>query len=66
MGSISVASAQTTSPAGQEATKANDPINANAKTMKKKAQDEEKHDEIRRRHGDGWNEERYQVDSGSR
>jgi len=36
VGSISVASAQTTSPAGQEATKANDPMNANAKTMKKK------------------------------
>ena len=36
VGSISVASAQITSPAGQEATKANDPTNANAKTMKKK------------------------------
>jgi pentapeptide MXKDX repeat protein len=33
---ISVASAQTTSPAGQEAMKANDPMNANAKTTKKK------------------------------
>src|SRR5712664_3906940 len=29
------------------------------------AQDEEKHDEIRRRHGEGWNEERYQVNTGS-
>jgi hypothetical protein len=36
VGSISVASAQTTSPAGQEATRANDPTNANAKTTKKK------------------------------
>jgi pentapeptide MXKDX repeat protein len=36
VGSISVASAQTTGPAGQEATKANDPMNTNAKTMKKK------------------------------
>jgi hypothetical protein len=35
VGSLSVASAQTTGPAGQEA-KANDPMNANAKTMKKK------------------------------
>jgi pentapeptide MXKDX repeat protein len=36
VGSISVASAQTASPAGQEATKANDPMNANAKTKKHK------------------------------
>jgi hypothetical protein len=36
VGSLSVASAQTTGPAGQEAMKANDPLNANAKTMKKK------------------------------
>jgi len=36
VGSISVASAQTASPAGQEATKANDPMNANAKTKKPK------------------------------
>ena len=36
VGSISVASAQTTSPAGQEVMKANDPMNANAKTTKKK------------------------------
>jgi hypothetical protein len=35
VGSISVASAQTTSPAGQEATKANDPMNANAKKKHK-------------------------------
>jgi len=35
VGSISVASAQTTSPARQEAMKANDPMNANAKTTKK-------------------------------
>jgi len=37
VGSISVASAQTTGPAGQEVTKANDPMNANAKTTKKKS-----------------------------
>jgi hypothetical protein len=36
VGSMSVASAQTTGPAGQEAVKASDPMNANAKTMKKK------------------------------
>ena len=36
VGSMSVASAQTTGPARQEATKANDPMNSNAKTMKKK------------------------------
>src|SRR5438045_2255893 len=30
----------------------------------KDAQGEEGHDEIRRRHGEGWNEERYQVNSG--
>ena len=36
VGSISVASAQTASPAGQEATKANDPMNANAKKKKTK------------------------------
>ena len=35
VGSISVTSAQTTSPAGQEATKANDPMNANAKKKHK-------------------------------
>ena len=35
VGSISVASAQTASPAGQEVAKANDPMNANAKTKKK-------------------------------
>jgi hypothetical protein len=36
VGSVSVASAQTTGPAGQETVKANDPMNAHAKTMKKK------------------------------
>jgi hypothetical protein len=36
VGSVSVASAQTTGPAAQETMKANDPMNANAKKMKKK------------------------------
>jgi allophanate hydrolase subunit 2 len=35
MGSMSVASAQTTGPAGQQVVKAGDPMNANAKTKKK-------------------------------
>jgi hypothetical protein len=36
VGSVSVASAQTTGPAAQETMKAKDPMNANAKKMKKK------------------------------
>ena len=36
VGGMSVASAQTTGSAGQAAVKASDPMNANAKTMKKK------------------------------
>ena len=36
VGSVPVASAQTTGPAGQQAVKANDPKSANAKTTKKK------------------------------
>ena len=36
MGSISVASAQTTSPQGQQTLKASDPMNANAKMKKHK------------------------------
>jgi len=36
VGSMPVASAQTTGPAGQQAVKASDPMNANAMTMKKK------------------------------
>jgi hypothetical protein len=36
MGSISVASAQTTGPQGQQAMKPNDNMDANAKMMKKK------------------------------
>ena len=35
VGSVSVASAQTTGPAAQETMKAKDPMNANAKKMKK-------------------------------
>ena len=36
VGSVSVASAQTTRPAAQETVKASDPLNAHAKAMKKK------------------------------
>ena len=36
MGSISIASAQTTGPQGQQAMKSNDNMDANAKMMKKK------------------------------
>jgi hypothetical protein len=36
MGSISVASAQTTGPQGQQTMKSNDDMDANAKMMKKK------------------------------
>jgi hypothetical protein len=36
VGSVSVASAQTTGPAAQPTVKASDPVNAQAKTMKKK------------------------------
>jgi hypothetical protein len=36
MGSISVASAQTTGPQGQQTMKSNDAMDANAKMMKKK------------------------------
>ncbi len=35
VGSVSVASAQTTKPAAQETVKASDPLNAHAKAMKK-------------------------------
>ncbi|MGZ3294583.1 MAG: hypothetical protein ACXU9D_15095 [Xanthobacteraceae bacterium] len=35
VGSVSVASAQTTAPTGQDSMKTNNPMNANAKTKKK-------------------------------
>ena len=35
VGSVSIASAQTTGPASQETVKASDPMNAHARTMKK-------------------------------
>jgi hypothetical protein len=37
MGSVSVASAQTTAPAAQDSMKTDNPMNANAKTKKKKS-----------------------------
>jgi hypothetical protein len=45
MGSVSVASAQTTAPAAQDSMKTDNPMNANAKTKKKSSKKATKSDD---------------------